>query len=84
MQKVITRDAELVERYLKALEQEMTAVAKGLGQRTTLSQLHLGGGTPDLPQLGSVDQADRDAEASLRNRPGGGVGFGGQSQGDDG
>ena len=46
MHKVITRDAELVERYLKALEQEMTAVAKGLGQRKTLSQLHLGGGTP--------------------------------------
>ncbi len=33
--KVITRDAELVERYLKALEQEMAAVAKGLGQRKT-------------------------------------------------
>ena len=54
--KVITRDAELVERYLKALEQEMTAVAKGLGQRKTLSQLHLGGGTPTFL---SLDQLTR-------------------------
>ena len=54
--KVITRDAELVERYLKALEQEMAAVAKGLGQRKTLSQLHLGGGTPTFL---SLDQLTR-------------------------
>ena len=54
--KVITRDAELVERYLKALEQEMIAVAKGLGQRKTLSQLHLGGGTPTFL---SLDQLTR-------------------------
>ena len=54
--KVITRDAELVERYLKALEQEMNAVAKGLGQRKTLSQLHLGGGTPTFL---SLDQLTR-------------------------
>ena len=49
--KVITRDTELVERYLKALEQEMTAVAKLLGRCKTLSQLHLGGGTPTFLSL---------------------------------
>ena len=51
MHKVIARDAELVERYLKALEQEMTSVAKALGQRKTLSQLHLGGVTPTFLSL---------------------------------
>ena len=65
--KVITRDAELVERYLKALEQEMTAVAKGLGQRKTLSQLPPWWRHPNLPQFRPADQADQDAEASLRN-----------------
>ena len=34
----------------------MTAVAKGLGQRKTLSQLHLGGGTPTFL---SLDQLTR-------------------------
>ena len=62
--KVITRDAELVERYLKALEQEMAAVAKGLGQRKTLSQLHLGGGTPTFL---SLDQLTRLTEMLKHN-----------------
>lgn len=43
--KAITRDAELVERYLKALE-----------QRKNLSQIHLGGGTPTFL---SLDQLTR-------------------------
>lgn len=42
----ITQRAERVERYLAALEREIAAVARLLGQRRSVSQLHLGGGTP--------------------------------------
>ena len=41
--KVITRNKELVERYLDALEMEIEAVKEKLGRRKKLSQLHLGG-----------------------------------------
>ena len=82
--KVITRDAELVERSLKALEQEMAAVAKGLGQRKTLSQLHLGGGTPTFLSLDQLTRLTEMLKHHFEIDPEGGVGFGGQPQGDDG
>ncbi|MAA89830.1 MAG: oxygen-independent coproporphyrinogen III oxidase [Deltaproteobacteria bacterium] len=62
--KVITRDNELVERYLKALEQETASVANQLGRRKTLSQLHLGGGTPTFLNL---DQLTRVTEMLRRH-----------------
>ena len=42
----ITRRADRVERYLAALEREIELVARRLGARTRVAQLHLGGGTP--------------------------------------
>ena len=62
--KVITRDNELVERYLKALEQETASVANQLGRRKALSQLHLGGGTPTFLNL---DQLTRVTEMLRRH-----------------
>lgn len=43
---VITRHRHVAHRYLDALRREIGLVAARLGGRRTLSQLHLGGGTP--------------------------------------
>jgi oxygen-independent coproporphyrinogen-3 oxidase len=42
----VTRRADLVERYLQALELEVEAVASALPRIPEVVQLHLGGGTP--------------------------------------
>jgi oxygen-independent coproporphyrinogen-3 oxidase len=42
----ITRRADIVERYLTALEREIDAVAARLGERRKVAQMHWGGGTP--------------------------------------
>jgi len=43
----ITHDGEKIDRYLDTLEQEMDLVTERLGMGRALSQLHLGGGTPN-------------------------------------
>jgi oxygen-independent coproporphyrinogen-3 oxidase len=43
---VITRDRRRVERYLAALADEAQLAAEHLGERRSVSRLHLGGGTP--------------------------------------
>jgi oxygen-independent coproporphyrinogen-3 oxidase len=56
----ITRRADRVERYLAALEREIEAVARLLGRRRRVAQLHWGGGTPthlDVAQLRRVHAA---------------------------
>lgn len=53
----VTRDQELVRQYLDALETELDLVAKNLGERKVIKQLHFGGGTPTflkIPQLRKV------------------------------
>lgn len=75
----ITRRADRVERYLAALEREIAAVAKLLGARRRVSQLHWGGGTPThltVAQLRCVHGALRDnfsfepgAEISIEVHP---------------
>jgi len=45
---VVTNRAEKVDRYIAYLAREMTLVGKQLHNRRTVSQLHLGGGTPTL------------------------------------
>ena len=54
--KVITRDKDLVKRYLDALELEIEAVTERLGRRKKLSQLHLGGGTPTYLDMGQFER----------------------------
>lgn len=44
--KIVTKSREPLERYLKNLKTEITLVAKALGKRQGVSQLHFGGGTP--------------------------------------
>ena len=44
--KVITKDHGRSAKYLDYLEKELSLVLSHLGERETLSQLHLGGGTP--------------------------------------
>ena len=44
--KYITNNQEIVERYLDALDQEIAGVAKLLGVRKKIAQVHFGGGTP--------------------------------------
>jgi oxygen-independent coproporphyrinogen III oxidase len=43
----ITRNGARVDRYLDILEQELALVAHALGRRAYVTQLHLGGGTPN-------------------------------------
>jgi oxygen-independent coproporphyrinogen III oxidase len=43
---VITRHAEPAARYLERLQREIAMVARHLGERRGVTQLHLGGGTP--------------------------------------
>ena len=44
--KYITNNQEIVERYLDALGQEIAGVAKLMGLRKKIAQVHFGGGTP--------------------------------------
>jgi oxygen-independent coproporphyrinogen-3 oxidase len=44
--KIITRDTELAERYLGALERELALIAPHFDRRRRITQLHWGGGTP--------------------------------------
>lgn len=46
-QTTITHDGEKIDRYLDTLEREMDLVAGRFGHNRRLSQLHLGGGTPN-------------------------------------
>ena len=53
---VVTRDAEKMDLYTRHLESEIVAVSSLLGERRGVTQLHLGGGTPNhLPK----DQIER-------------------------
>ena len=44
--KFITNNQNLVEKYLIALEREITCIADQLGKSKKLAEIHLGGGTP--------------------------------------
>ncbi len=76
---VVTRDQARVERYLDALQAEITLVAERLGTRRRVSRLHLGGGTPtflDEQQLLRLWRMlfgpfviERDAEIALEVDP---------------
>ena len=44
--KIITRDAEVAERYLVALEKELELLGRHFDHRRRVTQLHWGGGTP--------------------------------------
>ena len=52
----ITRDQDLVEKYLRALAEELRQTARHLGNRKSVKQFHLGGGTPTHL---NVDQLQR-------------------------
>ncbi len=50
----VTHDSAVIDRYLDSLEQELALVTERIGEGTTLSQLYIGGGTPNYlndPQL---------------------------------
>ncbi|MDY7104159.1 MAG: oxygen-independent coproporphyrinogen III oxidase [Actinomycetota bacterium] len=50
-----SRDPERIARYVGRLGDEMDAVARLLGDRRTVAQLHLGGGTPTAIGLDALD-----------------------------
>jgi oxygen-independent coproporphyrinogen-3 oxidase len=57
---VIARNQHTADRYIAMLAREMDSVVQPLGERTTLSQVHYGGGTPtflDEKQLTSLWQS---------------------------
>lgn len=70
---VITRRRSVAERYLEGIEREIDAVAKRLGSRRRLRQLHWGGGTPtflspdELHRLGAMvhDRFDLEPDAEI-------------------
>lgn len=56
----ITNEQTLVDEYLRAVEAELAQTARHLGQRKTIMQFHLGGGTPthlNVAQLQRLHQA---------------------------
>lgn len=53
---VITNRRESVDRYLSDLETEIGAVAKHLGRRRKLMQMHWGGGTPTHLTNGQIER----------------------------
>ena len=44
--KIVTRDADVAERYIVALEKEIELLARHFDKRRRVTQLHWGGGTP--------------------------------------
>ena len=57
---VIARNQHTADRYIAMLAREMDSVTQPLGERTTLSQVHFGGGTPtflDEKQLTALWQS---------------------------
>jgi oxygen-independent coproporphyrinogen-3 oxidase len=54
--KVITRDHSRVAPYLQALEREMALYGEALGPHRSVSQLHLGGGTPTYLSDAELDR----------------------------
>lgn len=66
----ITNRADRVERYLAALEREIVAVAKLLGPRRKVSQLHWGGGTPTHLTLEQIRRVHRVLSDHFRFEPG--------------
>jgi len=55
----ITRRADRVTRYLAALEREIELVARRLGARRRVAQLHLGGGTPTHLSVAELQRLHR-------------------------
>lgn len=54
--KIVTRDHDRVARYLRYLEREAQLHALRLGSRQTVTQLHLGGGTPTFLSDAELDE----------------------------
>ena len=63
--KVITKHHERGREYIDALAREIDLHVAMLGQGRTLSQLHLGGGSPHLPVRRRTRQPDGDAAPRL-------------------
>lgn len=62
----ISDDTNDYELYLNALEKETRAVSSALGRRTSVSQLHLGGGTPTTLNAPSIERLFRFVTDHLR------------------
>lgn len=54
--KIVTRNAERAERYLTALLREISLQGRLFGRERTVSQLHLGGGTPTYLDRTQMDR----------------------------
>lgn len=54
--KFITRDQNIVEKYLLALENEISTIASYLGTKKELADIHLGGGTPTFLTTKQLDR----------------------------
>jgi oxygen-independent coproporphyrinogen-3 oxidase len=77
--RVITRDPELPERYLRAIERELDRTRAEIGSKLRAGQLHWGGGTPTHLDPGQIERlfrlmSDRfellpDAELSIEVDP---------------
>ncbi len=67
---VITRHRHVARRYLDALRRELDLVATHLGPRRTLSQLHLGGGTPTYYAPEELDELTSAIFQRFTVRPG--------------
>jgi oxygen-independent coproporphyrinogen III oxidase len=67
--KVVTRDRSKSEPYLKALRQEIDAVAAQLGEPQVVTQLHFGGGTPTYLDDAQLDRLMGDIRRRFQLAP---------------
>jgi oxygen-independent coproporphyrinogen-3 oxidase len=66
---IISKDPKRMERYLAALQAELSIVASLLGARRSLSRLHLGGGTPTSLDAGQLERLWKAITDSFRVLP---------------
>ena len=68
--KIITRHHERAQDYLDALDTEIELVAETLGQRQSVSQLHLGGGSPTFLSNPELERLIASLQRAFRIAPG--------------
>ena len=68
--KVVTRDHSQSSKYIKYLEKELALLAPHLGEETTISQLHWGGGTPTFLSREEMQSLMGILDRSFQRAPG--------------
>ena len=67
---IVPRDPEIIERYTRAILQEMELASTRLGPRRPVRQIALGGGTPNFPSEEQIERILRGLELTWAIAPG--------------